>query len=210
MFDASIVITNYNYGKYLARCIRSCLNQKHINVEVILVDDNSEEDISKIVNNFSDYKNFKFIKNKNNLGVAGAANVGLASAKSMFVIRVDADDYINEDMCYFMRTYLIANKDAFCVSCDYNLVDNFGNLIERKHAESNPISCGIMYRKDLLLNLGGYNVNYRHREEEELRFRLGDNYKIHHLRIPFYRYRMHDHNKTKTKEYKETIVWILE
>ena len=63
-----------------------------------------------------------------------------------------------------------------------------------------------MYRRDLLLEYGGYNDDFRHREEEELRKRLGDFYKIHHLKIPFYRYRMHNTNKTKTKEYKELKV----
>ena len=35
---------------------------------------------------------------------------------------------------------------------------------------------------------------------------LSNFYKIHHLQIPFYRYRMHSHNKTKSKEYHETVV----
>ena len=68
------------------------------------------------------------------------------------------------------------------------------------------ISCGIMYRKDLLSQFGMYNSNFRHREEEELRKRVGDYYKIHHLNIPFYRYRMHSSNKTKTKEYTAVVV----
>ena len=54
-------------------------------------------------------------------------------------------------------------------------------MLERKYAEKDPFSCGIMYRRDLLLELGGYNPEMRHREEEELRYRLGDKYKIHHL-----------------------------
>ena len=78
--------------------------------------------------------------------------------------------------------------------------------IERKYASKDNVSCGIMYRKDLLESHGGYNPNFRHREEEEMRKRLGSFYKVHHLNIPFYRYRMHNTNKTKTKEYKTTEV----
>ena len=106
-------------------------------------------------------------------------------------------------MIYFLRTYLLDNLEAFCVSSDYFLVDDYENKIERKYAEKDPISCGIMYRKDLFVEMGGYNAGMRHREEEELRKRLGDKYRIHHLRIPFYRYRMHGNNKTKSQEYKE-------
>ena len=206
MIDVSIVVTNYNYGKYLPRCLRSCLGQKNVKHEVILVDDNSDEDVDKFIKPFLNNEKLTVVKNNKNLGVSGSANKGLSIAKGQFVIRVDADDYVSEEMCYFMKTYLIANKDAFCVSCDYNLVDNFENFIERKCAENHPVSCGIMYRTDLLQNLGGYNPNFRHREEEELRKRLSEFYNIHHLKIPFYRYRMHTNNKTKSKGYMETKV----
>jgi glycosyltransferase involved in cell wall biosynthesis len=199
--DVSVVITNYNYGKYLPRCIRSCLSQTDVNMEIIVVDDRSEDNSIESLSPFVD--NITLIVNKENKGVAASANIGIRAAKSQFVIRVDADDFVNSDMCSYMRRYLNDNHDAFCVSCDYVLVDSHENIIERKYAEEDNISCGIMYRRDLLVELGGYNPDMRHREEEELRKRLGDYYKIHHLRIPFYRYRMHNSNKTKNPEYKK-------
>ena len=199
--DVSIIITNYNYGKYLPRCLRSCLNQNNHQPQVVVIDDCSTDDSLAKISPF--LTGITFIQNESNVGIAEASNIGLRNSKGQFVVRVDADDFINEDMVFFLRTYLLSNLDAFCVSSDYVLVDEYENKIERKYAEKDPISCGIMYRKDLLLELGGYNPNMRHREEEELRKRLGDKYRIHHLRIPFYRYRMHNHNKTKSVEYKE-------
>ena len=179
--EVSIIITNYNYSRYIARCIRSCLNQKNVNVEVIVVDDKSTDKSWEVMVPFLD--DIKLIKNKKNLGVAASANKGIKAAKGQFVIRVDADDYVSDDMCYFMKEYLEANHDAFCVSCDYVLIDNHENILERKYAEKDNISCGIMYRRELLLQMGGYNAKMRHREEEELRKRLGALYKIEHLKI---------------------------
>jgi len=202
--DVSIIITNYNYEKFIARCVRSCLSQKNTNVEVIVVDDCSETSVDEVLLPFGN--NVRLIKNKINTGVAESSNIGLKLSKAQFVIRVDADDFVSSDMCYFMKTYLESNHDAFCVSCDYYLVDEHENMLERKYAKLDNISCGIMYRKDQLLRFGGYKPDQRHREEEELRKRLGDYYKIHHLQIPFYRYRMHNTNKTKSKEYKVTEV----
>ena len=198
--DVSIIITNYNYKKYLLRCIRSCLAQKNVGVEIILIDDCSTDGSLKLLNPFKN--DIKIIKNRRNLGVAASANIGFEASRSQFVIRVDADDFVSPDMCSYMERYLESNHDAFCVSCDYVLVDGHENVIERKYAEKDGISCGIMYRRDLLLEMGGYNSKMRHREEEELRKRLGDFYNIHHLKIPFYRYRMHETNKTKEPEYK--------
>lgn len=202
--DVSIIVTNYNYGSYLQRCLRSVLNQKNVNHEVIMVDDCSTDNSLEMVKIFE--PDVKVISTSQNSGVSGAANLGIKIARGQFIIRVDADDYVSSDMCYFMKTYLESNHDAFCVSCDYHLVDNHENIIERKYAEKEPVSCGIMYRKDLFLQSGGYNDAMRHREEEELRKRLGEYYRIHHLKIPFYRYRMHNSNKTKTPEYKECKV----
>jgi len=202
--DISIIITNYNYGKYLHRAIRSCINQTSVNHEVIVVDDCSTDSSMSSLKIFEN--KIKVLKTPKNEGVSAAANLGIKNALGQFVIRVDADDYVSSEMCYFMKKYLESNHDAFCVSCDYELVDNFENIIERKYASKDNISCGIMYRKDLLIQFGGYNQEFRHREEEELRKRLGDFYKIHHLNIPFYRYRMHNTNKTKTKEYKTTLL----
>ncbi len=198
--DVSIIVTNYNYKKYLLRCIRSCLSQKNVSVEVILVDDCSTDGSLKLLKSFK--KDINVIKNDRNMGVAAAANMGFEASRAQFVIRVDADDFVSLDMCSYMKKYLESNHDAFCVSCDYVLVDDHENLIERKCAEKDGISCGIMYRRDLLLEMGGYNPKMRHREEEELRKRLGNFYNIHHLKIPFYRYRMHETNKTKDPEYE--------
>ena len=202
--DVSIVITNYNYGKYLSRCLRSCLSQKNVNHEIVVVDDCSTDDSMKKIKPF--LKDITLLKTEVNSGVAVAANLGIENSKGQYVIRVDADDFVNSDMCYFMERYLEENHDAFGVACDYVLVDDHEEVLERKHADKDNISCGIMYRKDLILELGGYNSEMRHREEEDLRKRLGDFYKIHHLKIPFYRYRMHNNNKTKSYEYKNTKI----
>lgn len=201
--DVSIIITNYNYGRFLDRCIRSCLNQKEVSHEVIVVDDCSTDNSIDIVSPFLD--SIKFIKTKENSGVSFSSNLGIQNAKGRFFFRVDADDYISEYTSLFLSKYLQTNKKAFCVSCDYFLVDNYENKIERKFSKFDNISCGVMYRKDLFLEAGGYNEKMRHCEEEELRKRIGKKYEIHHLDIPFYRYRMHDSNKTKSKEYKSII-----
>ena len=198
--DVSVIITNYNYEKYILRAVRSCLNQSNINHEVIVVDDCSTDSSLDVLKPFMD--SIRVVSTKSNGGVAIASNIGVKESKGQFFIRVDADDFVNSDMCYIMKTYLEANHDAFCVSCDYLMVNDFEDILERRYAEKDNISCGIMYRRDPFVQMGGYNDKMRHREEEELRKRLGQDYKIHHLKIPFYRYRMHNTNKTKEPEYK--------
>lgn len=199
---ASIIITSHNYADYIERCVRSCLSQNfpQDEYEVILVDDASEDRTLEIVNKFKAYPNFRIIASSVNVGVAESANIGIRDALGQYVVRVDADDYVNANFLLFLTTYLAENHDAFGVACDYVLTDERGEKVERKYADREPISCGIMYRKDLLTKEGLYDPGFRHLEERELAQRLGDDYRVHYLRIPLYRYRMHAANKTKLAE----------
>lgn len=209
---ASIIVTSYNYGAYIERCLRSCLSQNfpQNQYEVIVVDDASTDDTLAQLKKFESHSNFRYIVNEENVGVAESANRGIRASRGQYFVRVDADDYINADLLLFLSRYLAENHDAFCVSCDYILVDEFGNKLERRYAKDHPVSCGIMYRTDLIANFGLYNGNFRHREEEELRARLADYYKIHHLQIPLYRYRMHKSNKTKNLDEMDRFQTLVE
>ena len=199
---ASIVITNYNYGKYLGRCIRSCLNQIFTEpYEVILVDDNSKDNSIKIANEFKNFHNFKIIKNKKNVGVAESANIGFRKCKGKYIVRIDSDDYVSRHFLSFLTFYLRTNPNKFGVACDYAYINKEEKIIKRMSCKDVPIACGILYNKSKLSRYGFYNKNFRHREEEELRARVGINYKLGFLEIPLYRYRLHTSNKTKTKDY---------
>lgn len=202
--DISIIITNYNYSKYLDRCIRSCLNQQLVSHEVIVIDDNSSDNVDDVVKPY--LNEIVYIKNENNLGVSESSNIGINVSKGRFFIRVDADDYINDMTCFFLKKMITENKDALGVACDYWYVDKHENKIERVYAEEKPISCGVLYRKELFQQIGGYNSEYRYKEHEEFLKRLDDYYKIYYLQIPFYRYRRHGENKTLSNEYKKVVI----
>ena len=203
---ASIIITNYNYSKYLGRCLRSCLNQtlSSEKYEIILIDDNSKDESIKIAEEYiSSFKNLKIIKNKKNLGVAKSSNKAIKQANGKYVVRVDSDDYVNKEFLNILIYFLEDNPEFFSVACDYYLVNNKGQKIKKVSSRDNPISCGVLYNKKYLIDIGIYNGKFRHREEEELRSRinLDKNFLSHYLNFPLYRYRMHNTNKTKQKVY---------
>jgi len=181
------------------------MNQKMVDGtnEIIVVDDRSSDNTLDIIRKFERFPNVHVIVNETNQGVAEAANIGIRASVGQYVVRVDADDYISEWFLFFLRSYLEANHDAFGVACDYQLVDEQENFIKREAASEKPVSCGIMYRRDLLAAQGLYNSNYRHCEEDELRRRVGDDYKIYYMRMPLYRYRIHGENKTSSAEYED-------
>ncbi len=199
----SIIITNFNYQNYLHRCIRSCLGQSLSDnlYEIIIVDDNSTDNSLNILKSYERFNNLKILKNKKNLGVAASANKAIKNAKGKYFVRLDADDYINKDMLKIMSTYIESNNNLFGVACDYFHVNKFEKKVRHLKSRENPIACGIMYKKKLFIKYGMYNPYFRHREEDELRIRLKNKYKIEHLGIPLYRYRLHQSNKTKSNDY---------
>ena len=205
--EVSIIITNYNYGPYISKCIRSCINQSfdRNKYEIIIVDDNSQDNSLKLAKDYKkSFENLIILKNNKNVGVSKSANKALKIANGKYIVRVDSDDYINREFLKVLYLFLEENKEYFSVSCDYYLVDKFENKISKVSYKERPISCGIMYVKNKLKKLGGYNSKFRHREEEELRHRiLKKGFKNFNINLPLYRYLKHNNNKTNSTQFKK-------
>ena len=196
----SVIITAYNYDRYIERCLRSVLDQSlpKSQYEIIVVNDGSTDKTKEVLDNYADVARvFHLEKNR---GLSYARNFGIKKARGMFVVFVDADDYIQHDMLLIQKTFLTENNKLDAVSVDYYLVDERGTHIEHVNAEEKPIACGIMFRKDFLYDVGLYDESFRAREDEDLRIRFLKKYKIYNIILPLYRYRMHDSNLTKDKQ----------
>ena len=196
----SVIITAYNYDRYIERCLRSVLDQSlpKSQYEIIVVNDGSTDKTKKVLDNYTDVARiFHLEKNR---GLSYARNFGIKKARGMFVVFVDADDYIQHDMLLIQKTFLTENNKLDAVSVDYYLVDERGTHIEHVNAEEKPIACGIMFRKDFLYDVGLYDESFRAREDEDLRIRFLKKYKIYNIILPLYRYRMHDSNLTKDQQ----------
>lgn len=196
----SLIITCYNYARYVERALRSALEQSlsRSDFEIIVVNDASTDQSAQILNNYVDEA--RVFNLDQNLGLAGARNFGLQKARGQFVVFLDADDYIHRDLLWVERLFLNENNSMDAVSCDYYLVDERGKHLRHVNAIEEPIACGIMFRKDFLFDIGLYDEDFRAREEEDLRIRWTGKYNIHNLNIPLYRYRQHDNNLTKDEE----------
>lgn len=91
----SIVIPVYNAEKYLDKCIESVLNQSYRNWELILIDDGSLDNSSKICDNYSMKDNRIRTIHKSNGGVGSARNLGIEHASGDFITFIDSDDWVS-------------------------------------------------------------------------------------------------------------------
>lgn len=90
----SILINNYNYGRFLKEAIDSAVNQSYQSIEVIVVDDGSTDDSREIISSYGD--RIKTIL-KENGGQASAFNQGFASSQGEIICFLDSDDLFRPD-----------------------------------------------------------------------------------------------------------------
>jgi len=126
----SLVITAYNYDKYIERAIRSALDQSldELNYEIIVVNDASTDFTKDVLENYKD--EVRIFNLEKNLGLAGARNFGIRKAKGQFVTFLDADDYIHKDLLFVQKLFLEQNNYIDAVSTDYYFVDEKGCFVK--------------------------------------------------------------------------------
>ena len=113
MEKISIIITAYNDEKYIKKCIESVIYQTYKNIEIIIINDGSNDNTLEIINQFNDER-IK-IYNQKNLGTGKARNNGLKYSTGDFIIFIDGDDYIDKNI--LMHSYnLIKKYDADIVA----------------------------------------------------------------------------------------------
>ena len=168
--------------------------------EIIIVDDASKDYTKKILTKFKKFKNIKILTNNKNLGLPKSINKAIKVSSGRYVVRVDSDDYIERNYLFVSKLFLDKNRYYQALATDYIKVDENENLISRENCSKNEIACGIMFRKESILEIGLYNENFLMREGHELKKRFEKKFKIGRLELPLYKYRIYSKNITKNKK----------
>lgn len=193
----SVVVTNYNYDKWLRRCIRSLLNQNFNDYEIIIIDDYSTDNSRNILLEYSSNPKVKIVFNPTNMGVGASSTIGAKKALGKYIVRVDADDYTHED--FLKCLYLWASfNNSHAVACDYQEVDFNENVLSTQSQIKEPLACGILYKTDILEYLNFWDSSLRINEDTDMLKRFKKEFKLEYLKIPLYRYFKHENSLTKT------------
>jgi len=89
--QVSVILPIYNRDHLIKRAIGSVLNERLIDLELIVVDDGSTEDIEKIVKSFDDGR-IKYIRHEANRGAGAARNTGIKASCGEYIAFQDSDD----------------------------------------------------------------------------------------------------------------------
>lgn len=142
MEKISIIIPVYNSSKNLKRCIESILNQTYPSIELIIVDDGSNDGSDQICDEYDEkYENVKVFHKKNG-GVSMARNTGLEHSSGKYIGFVDSDDFVDAKM-YEILVNAIGESDLAMCGFYKNGIACAGVSSRRSVRKEDAISCVI-------------------------------------------------------------------
>ena len=159
----SVIVPVYDVEKYLEKCLNSIVNQNFKDFEIIIVNDGSPDNSEKIINEFLDkYDNIKYLK-KENGGLSSARNYGIKYSSGKYLLFIDSDDYIENNMIELMYNKIISDNSDIVV-CEFNydfggrMVRSYSNLNytndeKKKYLLTPPMACIRMYKRTLFNNI---------------------------------------------------------
>ena len=108
----SIIIPFYNAEKFLKKTLSSLTSQKRNNIEIICVNDNSNDKSARICEEFSKkYQYIKILKNKKNVGVGKSRNKGIHTAKGKYLIFLDSDDTLFKNSLLNLQRLILSSNN---------------------------------------------------------------------------------------------------
>ncbi|MDD3477242.1 MAG: hypothetical protein PHI38_10265, partial [Sulfurimonas sp.] len=136
-------------------------------------------------------------------------NIAIKLSRGKFIMRLDADDYLNENALTVLSQKILSDESLALVFPDYYLVDTYGKIIaeEKRHNFENVTmfdqpahgAC-TMIRKEILVELGGYSEEFTRQDGYELWVKIIKNKKVANIDLPLFYYRQHGNSLTKNKE----------
>ena len=137
----SIIVPIYRIEKHLGICIESIIKQTYSNLEIILVDDGSDDRCPDICDLYAKKDNRIMVIHKSNGGLVSARKAGLKSSSGEYIAYVDGDDWIESDYIERMISDMVLNNaDVVCAGQSRDLFNESVRLY-------NSVSVGI-YRDD--------------------------------------------------------------
>lgn len=129
----SVIVPVYNSSIFLHKCIQSILNQTYKNIELILVNDGSIDDSGYICDEYANSDDRIKVIHKSNGGLVSARKTGITNSKGEYILYVDGDDWIENDLIKsYLDTIIKYNADIVVSSHIVNLegrIDEFKNTL---------------------------------------------------------------------------------
>jgi len=182
--EISVIIGVYNVEYYISRCLESLVNQTFKDIEIICINDGSKDNSLEVLNKYAAQDSRIKVLTQENKGVASARNKGLSVAGGKYILFLDADDWVDLDLCKKVYETAEANNSDI-VMFNVAFYDNKKKSITKgaffsikhwkNHEDKNSVHTFRDCRSLFYGNLSCANKLYRKSFLEELNIKFLEN-----------------------------------
>ncbi len=201
------VIATYNYGRFVTQAVESVLAQTYGPIEVIVVDDGSNDDTREQLAPYTDRVRYIYQENQS---VAAARNTGIRAAAGDLIAFLDADDVWHPQKLELQMDYLAGHPAVGLVAVERLAagVASWPPPNGLAHPKARPITVedlilrplfapsGVLVRKQCFDSVGFFDASLRNAEDYDMWIRIACRYPIVKLEVPMWWYRVHGANKS--------------
>jgi hypothetical protein len=213
MLKVSIIIPVFNGSNYLSKAIESAIKQDYGNLEIIVINDGSNDNFQtrKIALSFGNQ--IRYFE-KQNGGVASALNFGISQMSGEYFSWLSHDDlYLPSKISSqvnFLNRFGIDSKNKIVFS-DFELIDDNGNVFGQSNLALQNISsfriwltgqsllngCTLLIPKEALNNAQCFREDLKHTQDYDLWFRIAENFDFEYLSQKLVQSRQHSEQDSK-------------
>lgn len=157
----SVIVTVYNGSKYIAETLTSVINQDYANLEVIVIDDGSDDDTARIVQQFPAKIYYEYQQHE---GIASGWNKGVERAGGVYITFIDADDTWSNGKITRQVDYLEKHPETDIV---FGFVKEFlsPEIANGQTTAKGPVpgisACTMMMKRSRFMEIGLFNPKWR-------------------------------------------------
>lgn len=207
----TVYIPSRNYGKFLSQSVQSVINQTYNNWELFIIDDASNDNTESIASKYlKEYPDkIKFIKLKKKKGLQFIANKVLHLSLGSLILRLDADDWLDESALLIMVHKFLSDKNIGLVYGNYFYTNSSGKIlgIEKKFINNNNVDVNVkfapphgactMVKTKILKSVGGYSENFNAQDGWDLWYKVHKKIKFSNTESVIFYYRQHEDSLSK-------------
>jgi len=198
----TVLMSVFNDRKYVEQAVRSILEQTYRDFEFLIIDDGSTDGSVDIIKRVNDSR-IRLISNDRNLGLTKSLNRGIEIARGRYIARMDADDFSYPQRLEKQVEFFETHPEYGLVGTRYRVIDESGILIydaevpqtdyeiRTAFLNSNPFAhSSVMFRKELIKEIGGYREFFRYAQDLDLFIRLSKRSNVYNLSEIFLDWRL--------------------
>jgi len=221
----SVIIPTYNHATYIGEALDSVLQQTYENLEIIIIDNYSDDNTEQIVSSIKDLR-IQYWKFHNDGVIAASRNFGVDKANGKIIAFLDSDDIWEPEKLHHQVQHLETNNDISIVASNYYIIGesplwrnrlNFDNKMYKDYyyqdlvLDNTVINSSAIVKRDVFDKVGGLDENpqYIAFEDWDLWLRCCQHGKLRIISTPVVGYRIHSGNaKNKLDIHTRSLILL--